>query len=190
MRGAVNRTDYPPVVIMGVSGSGKSTVGALLAARIGAVFIEGDDLHSSASKEKMRSGVPLQDEDRRPWLGDIAELIHEERAAGRNVVVACSALKHSYRDVLASADPALVFVHLASPRPLIVARQRDRDHEYMPASLLDSQFATLEPPADDERHIELDVSPSPDDLVRTIIAELPRLASPAAGHQGSAMPHR
>ncbi len=186
----MDRTDFPPVVIMGVSGSGKSTVGALLAAKIDAVFIEGDDLHSSVSKEKMRSGVPLQDEDREPWLGEIAERIRQERAAGRNVVVACSALKHSYRDVLASADPALAFVHLATPRPIIVARQRSRDHEYMPASLLDSQFATLEPPADDERHIELDVSPSPDDLVRTIIAELPGLASSATGPQGTAMPHR
>lgn len=186
----MNSTDYPPVVIMGVSGSGKSTVGALLAERIGAVFIEGDDLHSSESKEKMRSGVPLQDDDRGPWLNEIAERIREMREAGLNVVVACSALKHSYRDVLAAADPALAFVHLATPRPIIVARQRDRDHEYMPASLLDSQFATLEPPADDERHIELDVSPSPDDLVRTIIAELPGLASSATGSRGTAMPRR
>ncbi len=84
----------------------------------------------------------------------------------------------------------MAFVHLASPRPIIVARQLDRDHEYIPASLLESQFATLEPPADDERHIELDVSPSPDDLVRTIIAELPALAPSTPGREGTAMPRR
>jgi len=179
---------FPPIVVMGVSGAGKSTVGQLLADRIDAVFIEGDDLHSDVSKAKMASGVPLEDDDRDPWLRRIVERVRSERSAGRNVVVACSALKHSYRDILSAADRELAFVHLASPRELIAERQRDRDHEYMPSSLLDSQFATLEPPADDERHFELDVSPSPDQLVRAIIAQLAASASTNAAR--TAMPPR
>lgn len=181
---------YPPIVVMGVSGAGKSTVGSLLAGRLDAEFIEGDDLHTDGSKSKMAAGVPLEDADRQPWLEEIAESIRRARADGRNVVVACSALKHSYRDVLAQADPALVFVHLAAPRDLITVRQHERDHEYMPSSLLTSQFETLEPPSDDERHLELDVSPTPDAIVRTIIAELSRTPKSPSGAPGAAMPRR
>ena len=163
---------YPPLVVMGVSGAGKSTVGRLLAESISGVFIEGDDLHSEESKAKMAAGVPLTDRDRDPWLRTIVEHIRRDRAAGRNVVVACSALKRSYRDKLSSADPELTFVYLASPREVIAERQKNRYHEYMPSSLLDSQFATLEPPADDERHIQLEVDSAPEQLVKAVLTFL------------------
>lgn len=164
---------FRPVVVMGVSGSGKSTIGAALAAEIGATFIEGDDIHTDDNKAKMAAGVPLDDSDREPWLDEIGEAMSAELAAGRGVVVACSALKRAYRDVLTAAAPGVVFVHLAGPLELIAARQQGRDHEYMPLSLLESQFATLEQPGDDERHLDVDVSHTPDGIVRYIIARLP-----------------
>jgi gluconokinase len=168
---------------MGVSGSGKSTIGLALATAIGATFIEGDDVHTADNKAKMAAGFPLDDTDRGPWLEDLADRMREELAGGNGVVVACSALKHSYRDVLAAAAPEVVFVHLAGPLELIAARQQGRDHEYMPLSLLESQFATLEQPGDDERHIEVDVSHTPDEIVRYIIARLPAPASSGAGDE-------
>lgn len=168
-----------PIVVMGVSGSGKSTVALALATAMGGTFIEGDDVHPPHNKAKMASGVPLDDTDREPWLELIAERMREELIAGRLVVVACSALKRSYRDLLALAAPGLVFVHLAGPLELIAARQLGRNHEYMPRSLLESQFAILEPLGDDERHIEVDVSHTPDEIVRYIIARLPAPADTA-----------
>jgi gluconokinase len=164
---------------MGVSGSGKSTIGAALAAEIGTTFIEGDDVHTADNKAKMAAGFPLDDSDREPWLEEIGESMGAELAAGRGVVVACSALKRAYRDVLSAAAPGVVFVHLAGPLELIAARQRGRDHEYMPLSLLESQFATLEQPGDDETHIDVDVSHTPDEIVRYIIARLPAPAASA-----------
>ena len=178
-----------PVVVMGVSGSGKSTIGIALATKLGATFIEGDDVHTVGNKAKMAAGVPLDDSDRGPWLEEIGEAMHTELAAGRGVVVACSALKRAYRDVLTAAAPGTVFVHLAGPLELIAARQRGREHEYMPLSLLESQFATLEQPGDDERHIDVDVSHTPDEIVRFIIARLPApAASTAAGDEAEMAP--
>lgn len=180
---------YRPVVVMGVSGSGKSTIGAALAKKIGATFIEGDDVHTADNKAKMAAGFPLDDTDRGPWLEEIGESMAAEIAAGRGVVVACSALKRVYRDVLTAAAPGVVFVHLAGPLDLIAARQRGRDHEYMPLSLLESQFATLEQPGDDERHLDVDVSHTPDEIVRFIIARLPApAASTAAGDEAEMAP--
>ena len=138
----------PAVVVMGVSGCGKTVVGSNLAQRLGARFIDADDLHPPANVEKMRAGVPLEDADRAPWLALLNAKLREAVAAGDPVGLACSALKQRYRDALAAGVPGLRFVHLAGSRELIAARLAARQHRYMPASLLDSQFATLEPPAD------------------------------------------
>jgi gluconokinase len=133
---------------MGVSGCGKTAVGSLLAQQLGARFIDADDLHPQANVEKMRAGMPLDDADRAPWLALLNGRLRDARAAGEPVVLACSALKQRYRDQLAEGVPGLRFVHLAGSRDLIAARLAARRHRYMPARLLDSQFATLEPPAD------------------------------------------
>jgi len=136
------------VVVMGVSGCGKTAVGSLLAQRLGARFIDADDLHPPANVEKMRAGIPLDDADRAPWLRLLNARLREVTAAGEPVVLACSALKQRYRDTLAEGVPGLRFVHLAGSRELIAARLAARQHRYMPTTLLDSQFATLEPPAE------------------------------------------
>ncbi len=138
----------PAVVVMGVSGCGKTEVGGRLAQRLGARFIDADDLHPPANVEKMRAGIPLDDADRAPWLRLLNARLREAAAAGEPVVLACSALKQRYRDSLADGVPGLRFVHLAGNRELIAARLGTRQHRYMPATLLDSQFAALEAPAD------------------------------------------
>ena len=136
------------VVVMGVSGCGKTEVGRRLAQRLGARFIDADDLHPPANVEKMRAGIPLDDADRAPWLRLLNARLREAAAAGEPVVLACSALKQRYRDSLADGVPGLRFVHLAGNRELIAARLGTRQHRYMPATLLDSQFAALEAPVD------------------------------------------
>jgi len=136
------------VVVMGVSGCGKTVVGSQLAQRLGAIFIDADDLHPSANVEKMRAGMPLDDGDRAPWLALLNQRLRDAVAVGTPVVLACSALKQRYRGALAEGVPGLRFVHLAGNRDLIAQRLAARRHRYMPAGLLDSQFATLEPPAD------------------------------------------
>jgi gluconokinase len=136
------------VVVMGVSGCGKTAVGNRLAQRLGARFIDADDLHPAANVEKMRAGTPLDDADRAQWLALLNARLREALAAGEPVVLACSALKQRYRDTLAAGVPGLRFVHLAGSRELIAARLAARQHRYMPASLLDSQFAALEVPVD------------------------------------------
>jgi carbohydrate kinase (thermoresistant glucokinase family) len=152
------------VVVMGVSGCGKTVVGGQLAQRLGALFIDADDLHPPANVEKMRVGVPLDDADRAPWLALLNMRLREAVAEGRSVVLACSALKQRYRDRLAEGLPCLRFVHLVGSRDLIAARQATRQHRYMPSSLLDSQFATLEAPAD---AIAIDVALPVDEVVET-----------------------
>jgi len=136
------------VVVMGVSGCGKTEVGHRLAQRLGARFIDADDLHPPANVGKMRAGIPLDDADRAGWLTLLNARLREAATAGETVVLACSALKQRYRDTLAAGVPGLRFVHLAGSRELIAARLAARQHRYMPASLLDSQFAALEPPVD------------------------------------------
>jgi len=136
------------VVVMGVSGCGKTAVGSRLAQRLGARFIDADDLHPAANVAKMRAGIPLDDADRAPWLALLNARLREAAAMGEPVVLACSALKQRYRDTLAAGVPGLRFVHLTGSRELIAARLAARQHRYMPTALLDSQFATLEAPTD------------------------------------------
>jgi gluconokinase len=143
------------LVLMGVSGCGKSTVAGLLAGRLGWDFEEGDDLHPAANVEKMASGHPLDDEDRWPWLANVAEWIGERTDAGRPGIITCSALKKSYRDVL--RGERVVFVYLAGTREQIARRLAARHGHYMPASLLDSQFDALEPPTPEESSITVEV---------------------------------
>ncbi|NIJ05911.1 gluconokinase [Frigoribacterium faeni] len=160
----------PPVVVMGVSGSGKSTVGELLARTARVPFVDADDLHPQANRDKMAAGHALDDADRAPWLEIVARRIGDAGADG--VVVACSALKRSYRDVLRGGDPRLQFVHLTGVRELVAERQRARKGHFMPPGLMESQFATLEPLGDDEPGFDLDVSAGPDEIVEEAMGRL------------------
>lgn len=162
------------IVVMGVSGCGKSTVGALLAERLGWSFEDGDSFHPPANVEKMRAGTPLTDEDRWPWLAAIAARIASAREGGEGVVVACSALKRSYRDALRDGHADIRFLHLTGEPALIMARQAARQGHYMPASLVASQFATLEPPDTEADVIDLDVDPEPPVIVQKALAALRR----------------
>jgi gluconokinase len=160
------------VVVMGVSGSGKTTVAHLVAARTGMLFAEADDFHSRANVEKMRTGTPLTDNDRWPWLRDLANWMAERAAEGRSTVITCSALKRTYRDVLGDGPPSLDFVHLDGPREVIHERMKHRTHEYMPSSLLDSQIDALEPLQPDESGIVLDLALTPNTLAAEAIERL------------------
>jgi gluconokinase len=156
------------VIVMGVSGSGKSTTGGALARTLGWPFVEGDDLHPPANVAKMAAGIPLTDDDRWPWLDRIVDELRALSKTSPDIVVACSALKQCYRDRLAPAGDVR-FVHLHGDRETIAARLATRHHRYMPATLLDSQFATLELPAD---AIVVDIRDDVDTQVRKIIAAL------------------
>ena len=157
---------------MGVSGSGKTTIATGIAQALGWSLLEGDTLHPAANVEKMKSGVPLNDEDRWPWLRAIAAAIDEMRAQGRSAVVACSALKRAYRDVLIGYRPDVVLVYLRGDKALIAARMAARKGHFMPPALLDSQFATLEEPGDDERPIVVSVAGTPEEAVAEAVARL------------------
>jgi gluconokinase len=161
----------PPVlVLMGVSGCGKSTVAGLLAGRLGWDFEEGDDLHPPANVDKMASGHPLDDEDRWPWLAKVAQWIAEHTRAGRAGIITCSALKKSYRDVLRGEH--VVFVYLAGTREQIARRLATRHGHYMPESLLDSQFDVLEPPTPEENSITIDIASSSADEADELMSRL------------------
>jgi gluconokinase len=157
------------IVLMGVSGTGKTAVGTRLAQALGGEFVEGDDYHPPANIEKMRSGVPLDDADRQPWLETLSREIGAWHDAGKTVVLACSALKQRYRDILKAGRPGVRFVHLEGDKDLIRSRLAQRRGHYMPASLLDSQFAALEEPAD---AITVSVEGTPDQIVAEIMKEL------------------
>ena len=160
------------VVVMGVSGSGKTTVAALLAAAMHWNFQEGDDLHPAANVEKMRSGHPLNDADRLPWLQAIARVIDKWREAGESGVLTCSALKRTYRDLIIGGRPGVALVYLKGSRDVIFARMAARHEHYMPVALLDSQFAALEEPTPDENPIELPVTSTPAAIVEEMVRQL------------------
>lgn len=160
------------VVVMGVTGCGKTTVGELLARRLDARFAEGDTYHPPANVEKMRSGAPLDDADRWPWLEALAADMAAWLAAGERAVVTCSALKRTYRDVLRGAGKGVRFVHVAGSRDVIAQRLSGRRGHYMPPSLLASQIATLEPPDPDEGVITVDLEAAPEAIVTAVLARL------------------
>jgi gluconokinase len=158
------------VVVMGVCGCGKSTVGQQLAAARGVEFAEGDLFHPPENVARMAAGVPLTDDDRKGWLMALADRLADARKAGRGLVLSCSALKRSYRDVLRRGAPDLKFVHLTGSRELLGGRMAHRPGHYMPASLLDSQLAILEPPGSDENARTFDVSRAPESIVAALMA--------------------
>jgi len=146
------------IVVMGVSGCGKSSVGIALAEALGARFIDGDDLHPEANKAKMSAGIPLDDEDRWPWLDLVSKALAESSPAGSTgTVVACSALKRSYRERILAGAPNTFFIHLDGSREILQQRLGNRTGHFMPATLLDSQLATLEPLGSDEPGAVIDI---------------------------------
>jgi carbohydrate kinase (thermoresistant glucokinase family) len=149
------------IVVMGVSGSGKSTVGALLAEGLGWPFEDGDEFHPPANIAKMSAGQPLTDDDRWPWLAAIAARIARARASGAGVVLGCSALKRAYRDALRDGHGDVRFLHLTGDPDLILARQASRTGHFMPPSLMASQFATLEPPEGEPDVVTVTVDDAP-----------------------------
>ncbi|MEV5915284.1 gluconokinase [Streptomyces chartreusis] len=166
------------VVVMGVAGTGKTTIGPLLAARLGVPYAEGDDFHPQANIAKMSAGIPLDDDDRWPWLDAIGTWAHER--AGLGGVVSCSALKRSYRDRLRAEAPGVVFVHLSGDRALIEDRMAHRQGHFMPTALLDSQFATLQPLQADEAGVAVDVAGSPEEITERVVEALSGIPESAA----------
>lgn len=160
------------VVFMGVAGTGKSEVGTRVAARLGMEYVEGDSFHPRSNVEKMSSGRPLTDADRRPWLETLAGVLADHRSAGVATVLGCSALRRAYRDILRGGSD-VAFVHLSAPFEVLRQRMERRDH-FMPASLLRSQFDTLEPLQDDELGTVLNVDAALDDVVERAMSAIGR----------------
>ncbi|ASO19296.1 gluconokinase [Actinoalloteichus hoggarensis] len=160
------------VVVMGVSGSGKTTIARSLADRLGVTYSEADEFHPPENIAKMESGVPLNDQDRLPWLRSIAAWIHEQERADVNGVVTCSALKRSYRDLLRSGNDGVWFLHLAGSREVIGNRLAGRTGHFMPASLLDSQFADLQPLEPDEFGYTADVAEDAETIVEKALTAI------------------
>lgn len=163
------------VVVMGVAGTGKTTIGPLVAHALGVPYAEGDDFHPQANIAKMSAGVPLDDADRGPWLDAIGQWAHGR--AGLGGVVSSSALKRIYRDRLRAAAPGVVFLHLAGDRALIEERMAARKGHFMPTALLDSQFATLQPLGADEAGVAVDVAGTPEEITERAVAALRAAAS-------------
>jgi carbohydrate kinase (thermoresistant glucokinase family) len=168
----------PVIVLMGVSGCGKSTIGPRLAAALGADYREGDAFHPLSNVAKMRSGTPLTDDDRRPWLEAMAIAMRDWSRQNRSTVLSCSALKRRYRDMLRTGAPDACFVHLAGDKALIAARLAERTDHFMPPALLDSQFAALEPPGPDEA-IAVSIDQTPDAIVAEALKRLMHRAGDA-----------
>jgi len=165
--------EKPLIVVMGVAGSGKTTIASGLAERLGVPFVEGDSLHPAANVKKMASGIPLTDDDRWPWLEAIGERMEVERVTGHGVVVSCSALRHVYRDCLRKKVGGTVhFILLDGSRELITDRMKQRKGHFMPAGLLESQFATLEPPAGEENPITVSIDATVEIIVDDIVCQL------------------
>ncbi|MDL2080653.1 gluconokinase [Streptomyces sp. GXMU-J15] len=166
------------IVVMGVAGTGKTTIGPLLAARLGVPYAEGDDFHPQANIDKMSAGVPLDDGDRWPWLDAIGAWAQGRTGLGG--VVSSSALKRSYRDRLRAAAPGVLFVHLSGDRELIGSRMQQRQGHFMPTALLDSQFATLQPLQADEAGVVVDVSGTPEEITARAVTALQALDTPSS----------
>lgn len=160
----------PPIMVMGAQGTGKSTLGEAIAGRLGLPFVDGDELHSDANKAKMASGHPLTDADRESWLHEVARVLASGRARG--IVVVCSALKRSYRDLIRQTVPEVFVVDPEGPIGLVAQRIGGRTHEFMPTSLLKSQYDTLEPLEADEHGIIVDIAHTPQELTEQVLARL------------------
>jgi carbohydrate kinase (thermoresistant glucokinase family) len=163
-------TGRPILIVMGVAGTGKSTLAGLLAERLNWELQEGDDLHPPANVAKMSAGIPLDDDDRWPWLDAIAAWIKVKTKSGEPGIVTCSALKKSYRDRL--RGPNVIFVFINGPRAVIEARMASRKRHYMPLSLLESQLAALEPPTSDENVLEVDLAAPPEEEAAAVLNAL------------------
>ncbi|GAA1820569.1 gluconokinase [Agromyces neolithicus] len=169
---APSQPEAPVVIVMGVSGSGKSTIGVLLARDLGVSFTDADDLHPIANIEKMASGVPLDDDDRRPWLETVGATLAEAERAGTGLVIACSALKRAYRETILGQAPQTRFVHLHGTREVLAARTEGRTGHFMPTSLLDSQLATLEELEPDEPGIVVDIDRPVGEILADAVSRL------------------
>jgi gluconokinase len=172
------------VVVMGVSGSGKTTIAAALARQEGWLLLEGDQFHPQANIAKMKAGIPLTDEDRWPWLQAIANREDELLAAGQSAVVACSALKRAYRDILIGNRPNTLLMYLYGSKALIADRVKSRKGHFMPPELLDSQFATLEEPGPDEHPIIVDIGAPEEEVIHNALRQLSERQPPPAGAPG------
>ena len=171
MSGAITSSGKPSaILLMGVAGCGKSTIGAALSERLGWPFRDADSFHPAANVAKMSAGTPLTDEDRWPWLAAIGAWLDERRATGKPGIVSCSALKRIYRARLLDTRPDVRLVYLSGDQALIGARMRARKDHFMPPSLLTSQFATLEEPSPDERAVVVSVAGTPDEIVTAVLA--------------------
>ena len=171
------------IVVMGVSGAGKSTIGALLAQRLARAFLEGDSFHPPANVEKMRRGIALTDADRLPWLRTLAAEIDKARMSGKRIVVTCSALKRAYREILAGGHTDVLFVYLKGAKEVIAQRLAVRAGHFMPPLLLDSQFATLEEPDADELSYAVGIEGMPEDIVEAIVRVVAQADTGAAANE-------
>jgi gluconokinase len=164
----------PPIVVMGVSGAGKSTIAKAVADRIGGVYLDADDFHPASNVHKMSSGVPLTDEDRAPWLDAVGREMRRRNGDGRPVIMACSALKRKYRERIRAEEPSAFFVLLTATRDELERRLQERKGHFMPPSLLDSQLATLEPLASNERGTTVNVHGTEQAVVQRVVEAVER----------------